>query len=159
MSMITLYVPLSAEEAGALLAEPAGVDDLVEALMDDPERAYEIDKAWHGIHFVLTGSAEPVDGPVGDVVLGGREVGDDMGYGPARVLSPDQVKRASQVLRAIDEGAFSRRYNAEALRAADVYPAIWDAEALDYLLEYYRGVREIFEEAASDGGGMLVALT
>src|SRR5262249_46865216 len=43
------------------------------------------------LHYLFTGSADEGDGPLADAILGGVEVGDDRGYGPARFLDPDEV--------------------------------------------------------------------
>jgi hypothetical protein len=159
MGMITVYVPLAGAEAHGLLLEPDDVDDQVFALLDDPDRAVDIDKSWHGLHYLLTGSADPVEGPLGNAILGGTEVGDDAGYGPARVLSPAEVAATAAALAALDEGALSRRYDQDAMGAAGVYPSIWDAEAVEYLLDHYATLRELFATAAEAGHGMLIALT
>ena len=55
----------------------------------DPDNRVDLDKAWHCIHFMLTGSTYDVTQPLGGAVLGGDGVGDDLGYGPARILDPD----------------------------------------------------------------------
>ncbi len=55
------------------------------------------------MHFVLTGSAaEQVDGPAGDVVFGGEEVGEDLGYGALRLLHPDAVLDVARWLETQD---------------------------------------------------------
>lgn len=56
----------------------------------------DIDKSWHAIHFVLSGEVWGFDedDPLSQVVLGGAPVNDDdMGYGPARLLEKDLVKK------------------------------------------------------------------
>lgn len=49
-----------------------------------------LEKSWHVLHYVLSGSAEVVTSPLSQALLGGREVGNDVGYGPARILEPRQ---------------------------------------------------------------------
>src|SRR5208283_579544 len=41
-----------------------------------------IDKAWHGVHYLLCGRAVPGSDLASQVVMGGTDVGDDLGYGP-----------------------------------------------------------------------------
>ncbi|NUR82053.1 MAG: DUF1877 family protein [Terrabacter sp.] len=50
----------------------------------------DLDKSWHGIHFLLTGTDWSAGdaGAAGGAILGGRPVGEDDGYGPARLLEP-----------------------------------------------------------------------
>ncbi len=54
----------------------------------------DIDKAWHGLHFIFTGSDWSGGFPEGFLVTCGKAVGDvDVGYGPARFLtSPKSSK-------------------------------------------------------------------
>ena len=50
-----------------------------------------IEKAWHGLHYLLCGEVEPGSRPLSQAILGGAEVGEDMGYGPARYFTLTQV--------------------------------------------------------------------
>ena len=54
MSMILTLNAVTADEIEALLAEPDTLDDVLGA---DPARTLSLEKAWHGLHFLLTGSA------------------------------------------------------------------------------------------------------
>jgi len=54
----------------------------------------------HGIHFLLTGTAWEGDFPLAFIVRGGREVG-DVGYGPARIFTSDEVQAIANALRPI----------------------------------------------------------
>jgi len=56
-----------------------------------PGHSISIDKAWHGLHYLLCGAPEPVAGPLGQAVFGGTDIGEDQGYGPARYFTPTQV--------------------------------------------------------------------
>lgn len=121
----------------------------------------DIDKAWHGLHFLLCGSAGPTDTALGTLVLGGEEVGEDLGYGPARLLTPEQVAAAAAALESQDEAALARRFDASAMDAAGVYPQGWTqagADALPWLLDTFRQVRAYFASARARGFGMLLAL-
>ena len=49
--------------------------------------SFSLEKAWHGVHWVLTGTVEPDGSLLGGAVLGGTEIGDDFsGYGHALSL-------------------------------------------------------------------------
>src|SRR5215831_2317265 len=79
-----------------------------------PARAsrLSLDKAWHGLHFLLCGQPEPTAGPLGSVILGGTEIGDDdLGYGPARYFEPSEVGEIAAALgRDGLEGELESRY-------------------------------------------------
>ena len=57
-----------------------------------------IEKAWHGVHYLLCGRAVPGTGLASQAVMGGTDVGDDLGYGPARYFTPDQVAAMAREL-------------------------------------------------------------
>src|SRR5690242_14594616 len=88
MSMISVLVFASDEEIRQLLAQPEGIEEFI-----DVERtSTDLDKAWHGIHWLLTGSSEGGEEPLCFLLAGGEQVGDvDVGYGPARALTSSQV--------------------------------------------------------------------
>lgn len=49
-----------------------------------------------------------------DVVLGGAPIGElDVGYGPARYLSPAEVKEVFEALNGLDWESLDDRYSAE----------------------------------------------
>src|SRR5262249_47562522 len=56
-----------------------------------PSQSVSIDKAWHGLHYLLCGAPEPAPGPLGQAVFGGTEIGEDQGYGPARYFTVPPV--------------------------------------------------------------------
>src|SRR5262249_15486346 len=58
-----------------------------------------IDKAWHGVHYLLCGKVEPDGNLASQAILGGDEIGDDEhSYGPARCFAPDEVAQLAAIL-------------------------------------------------------------
>jgi hypothetical protein len=85
MSMIGIFKLTGDEQVDALLKSPDSIIALLEEDAGSPDDL-DVDKAWHGIHFLLCGQAWESPFPLG-FILGGEEVGDvDVGYGPARVF-------------------------------------------------------------------------
>ena len=69
---------------------PPGQLDLVEG----EGQSIDLDKAWHGIHYLLAGTEWEGTGPAAFLLAGGKEVGDvDVGYGPARALSAAELQQ------------------------------------------------------------------
>jgi hypothetical protein len=63
----------------------------------------DLDKAWHTLHFLFTGSAWDGEFPHGFLVSCGRPVGDvDVGYGPARGFTSAEVAQISAYLGSLD---------------------------------------------------------
>lgn len=104
MSMIGNYRRLSEEDLDEILREP---ESILNALYPEDSEIpdgsqLDIDKAWHLIHYLLTG--EPCEGsePLCNAVLGGAEIGEeDVGYGPARYLSSTEVNAVATALASI----------------------------------------------------------
>jgi hypothetical protein len=93
MSMIGNLRLVSDEQLNELFADPDQVEDfLYESGEPSPDEEDDVDKAWQGLHFLLTGSAWNGEPPLNFLVSGGREIGDvDVGYGPARGFTSTEV--------------------------------------------------------------------
>jgi hypothetical protein len=157
MSMIGNFLQITPAQLQALVENPTSVQALL--YPDDGDRAesIDIDKAWHGIHFMLTGEAWGGSAPLANIVLGGTEIGGDVGYGPAHYLTPEELRAAAEAVRELPPDEFARRFDAEKLSANQIYPEIWDEgdETLDYLRHYYETLRAYYLDAAAKGNAML----
>jgi hypothetical protein len=121
----------------------------------------ELEKAWHGLHFVFTGRSDEAPPPLGYLLSGGEEVGEDLGYGAARLLNGAEVKAFRDALHAIDARAFDARFDVAALARHDVYPSIWD-EDRDELLEeyemYFEQLKSDLDRVVAAGEYLLIAI-
>jgi Domain of unknown function (DUF1877) len=158
------------QSKGGLLARLLGRGTPLESAPDlelTPEERLttDLDKAWHGIHYLLTGTAWEGDPPGNLLVTGGREVGDlDVGYGPARVLTSVETRASRDWLNNIEEDELRRRFNPEDMRAKEIYPDIWERDpeeddTLEYLVEYARTLRNFLNRAVDQGLGIVVYLS
>jgi len=129
----------------------------------DDDDTIDIDKAWNGLHFLFTGTAEGGEEPGCFLMCGGEEIGDE-DVGPARVLRPDQVSQFAAFLAELSEEELKRRYDPTRMTALDIYPRIWtrpeaDGEtALDYLLDAFKELREFVTATAAKGDSMIVSI-
>lgn len=124
-------------------------------------RELDLQKAWHGLHFLLTGVPEGGEPPTADAITGGREIPDRdgiMGYGPARYLTPEQVREVSTALQQVSEKNLAGRFNLDAAIAAKIY-AVRDPDDLKDLLFYFRQLKAYYKRAAAKGNGMLLYFT
>jgi Domain of unknown function (DUF1877) len=125
----------------------------------------DLDKAWHGIHYLLTGTAYEGDGPISYLLTGGEAVGDiDVGYGPARALTPAQVDDFHQALVNLTAEDLRARFNPAEMKALEIYPDIWDRDpaeddTLEYCLEYFKTLRNFVDMAASKQQALLIYLS
>jgi hypothetical protein len=123
----------------------------------------DLDKAWHGLHFLFTGTAWEGEEPACYLVQGGREIGDvDVGYGPARALLPEEVGRFAEYLHRLAPEELERRYDPERMTALQIYPEIWGDEAdaedsgIGYLLESFDRLRDFVARARDAGDGIVI---
>jgi hypothetical protein len=82
-----------------------------------------LDKDWHVVHYLLAGRADGVTDGVGMAVLGGEDLGEDLGYGPARLLDPTAVRAVAADFGRLPPAAILARWDRRAMERADVYSA------------------------------------
>jgi Domain of unknown function (DUF1877) len=158
VSMILTVNAVTPAEIEALLAEPDTLDDVLGA---DPARKLSLEKAWHGLHFLLTGSANAKTGPEAVLLSGGEPFGEDLGYGPARLLRPVAVHALSANLSAISDDQLWGRYDAIRMTAEGVYPCIWDEDEADLreeYLGYYHALKDIVGRASQANDGLVIVM-
>ncbi len=163
MSMIGNFLAITQEQLDRLLADPDSVPDFLYPEDGDasPAGLMDVDKAWHGIHFLLTGSQWEGTPPWSLAILGGVPIGPDVGYGPARYLVPDQAREVAQALAGLPRNELAKRYSPKAMQEAEIYPEIWENDeddGLDYVLSYYESVVRYYLEAAEKNQAMLLFL-
>ena len=113
----------------------------------------DIDKAWHGIHWLLTGSGGPTTAAESDVIFGGEPFGEDLGFGPARLLSIEGADRVAKVLGSVDTESLRVRMDPAAMQRAKIYPRIWDEDDVldEYLLPALQHLLSFYDAAAKAG--------
>lgn len=158
-SMIWRAVAVSPPQFEQIKKNP---EALARALFSEGTQAISLDKDRHGIHFLLTGTAWDAKGAAGQAILGGKEFGGDLGYGPARVLSEAQVKAISSALSKISGESLAARFDPDAMTKADVYPTIvWKrdgAQALTSLTSSYGALASFYRRAAEKGLLVVIAM-
>lgn len=84
-----------------------------------------LDKAWHGIHFLLTDSDWQGQWPLNFLLAAGEPVaGIDFGYGEARVYTAAQVREINTALQTVSKETFESHFNPEKMTAEAIYPNI-----------------------------------
>jgi hypothetical protein len=130
--------------------------------IDESAKPLDIDKSWHGIHFLLTGKSEGGERPLSLALLGGREVPDRNGvmdYGPAMKLTPEEVQEVARALQQVSADEFIGRYSAPAMQKNKIYSMGQNADDdREYLRHFYEKLVGFYGEAASAEQGMLVCV-
>lgn len=142
-------------DARAVLEDADRLDELLEA--EDDARSVDLDKAWHGIHWLLTGSVDPTLDAVSGAVLGGEPLGEDLGYGPPRLLSAADVSAVAAAMHEVAPDVLRARMDGPAMEAAGVYPSIWDEPDVfeTYLAPAFESLREFYAAAADAGEAVI----
>lgn len=122
----------------------------------------DLDKAWHGLHFLFTGASDGDDEPACYLLTGGEDVGEDEWGDPvARMLSPDKVRSFGGFLNGFDRESLTARFDPARMTELEIYPdAIWERDkrddALGYLLENFEALRAFVARAADSGDSVVV---
>ena len=160
MSMIAGLAPITPAQLEAVQADPDAATAFCHP-QDAAQRArnIDLDKAWHGIHFLLTGKAWDKGGQAqGLAILGGQDIGPDQGYGPARFVTPPQVADVAAALATLDDAELARRYDVQAMEQQQIYPGMWERdgdEGLEYLQHYFKHLQRFYADAAGRGDAVL----
>jgi hypothetical protein len=144
----------------------------LQAFLDDeedfsaPEGAkfleLDIGETWHGLQYLLTGTAWEGSAPLDFLVRGGEEVGDiPSDEGTARAFKPADVKKLSEALQGFSLDTLRRRFDPGKMQELDIYPGQWnepleDADPLDELISYFAELRKFVSQVAQRGHAMLV---
>ncbi|MBC7921921.1 MAG: DUF1877 family protein, partial [Ferruginibacter sp.] len=115
MGIVANFLRVTQHELDEILNNSSILEDRIE-WPDDPA-LLNIDKAWAGILYLLTGynweEAEKTPLPLVRAILGERVVDEEqeMGYGPARYVAVAQVKEIDQELSAVSGEILSGRFD------------------------------------------------
>ena len=123
-----------------------------------------IDKAWHAIHFTLTGEVWEVseDEPISQAVLGGEPINDeDMGYGPMRLIPKELVPQIADALDEVDEAAFRKKFNLQDMVEKEIDPVMDEeneVQFFEYVWELFVELKKFYKDAAEKNYNVLTFL-
>ena len=123
---------------------------------------FDVDKAWQGIHFLLTGSDSGGEGPLAFILHGGREINEDLGYGAPHGFTSAEVKEIDAALRKVDEKALYEKADPAEFTKNDIYPEIWDTEdkedSIGYVTDNLRDLKKFISETAQANRALIAYL-
>ncbi len=146
-------------DIGRLLANPSEITRFLYGSAAENRERLVLNQAWHAIHFVLTGSRLGGEAPLNFLVAEGTPVGEvDVGYGPARVLTSQQVRELASALILIDPDEVARRVDLQRFDEEDIYPGNWQSNGYDasFVQSNYRDLRDFVMHAAQGGQGLIL---
>ena len=124
---------------------------------------FELNQAWHILHFLFSGSQAQGKWPAAFLVDGGEEIGPDQGYGPARLLAPELSRDIATFLNTQSFKTLAAAYVASEIEAAEIY---WQAapeprerqRQVEELWSVASELRTFFERTALAGSATLVSI-
>lgn len=165
MSMIMNLLRISKQELESYIDKP---DLFLENRVDDAY-SMDIDKAWGGILYLLTGKAFASGSPEDEVdslnrIFFSAQFFDediDVGYGPAHYLTPEQVAGIHRKIASLTEADLKAHYDPEAMsEEEELYPSLdWNEEDFEYLYSHFQVLKSFFATAASRGEAIVTFLS
>ena len=163
--MIMNLLRISKQELESYIDKP---DLFLENRVDDAY-SMDIDKAWGGILYLLTGKAFASGSPEDEVdslnrIFFSAQFFDedmDVGYGPAHYLTPEQVAGIHRKIASLTEADLKARYDTEAMNEEEkLYPSLdWNEEIFEYLYSHFQALQSFFATAASRGEAIVTFLS
>ena len=152
MSMIGYFLAVKPEQVDELVRDPASVATFVAEAVEDQDELgadfLDVDKSWHGIHFLLTGAVTGGEAPLAWSVFAPSTIGEDVGYGPARLLMPNEVADVSKALAPITADKLKRRCDWNVMNEREIYPQGWQRGDEDYIADNFNQLKKLYESAA-----------
>ena len=163
--MIMNLLRISKQELESYIDKP---DLFLENRVDDAY-SMDIDKAWGGILYLLTGKAFASGSPEDEVdslnrIFFSAQFFDedmDVGYGPAHYLTPEQVAGIHRKIASLTEADLKAHYDPEAMNEEEeLYPSLdWNEEDFEYLYFHFQALQSFFATAASRGEAIVTFLS
>jgi Domain of unknown function (DUF1877) len=168
MSMTGRFLLLEDTEIDDLLRAPEGIHELLDKRVYEVDKAadyVDVDKAWHALHFFLTGTAWEGEPPLNFIAVGGEYIGDeDVGYGPARALRSREVMALAKALTTIAARTLVDRYDGAKMESLEIYPGGWveydptRGEEFGYYSGAYEDLVALVQKGATSKRGLLIWL-
>lgn len=130
---------------------------------EDGNEDFDIDKAWHGIHFLLCDDSSGGGGDLGFIMDGGHYIGRiDVGYGPARAFKKSEIEQIYKIIECIQVDDLKRKCDKKKFKTNNIYPFIWDEpedECFGYLLSYFDKMKSFLKRTLDADKGILVYIS
>ncbi|PKP93684.1 MAG: DUF1877 domain-containing protein [Alphaproteobacteria bacterium HGW-Alphaproteobacteria-16] len=164
MSMVVYLRRATADEVANLVANPGAVHETIFSESADG-RLVDFDKAWHALHFMLTGDAGKTEHPLSVLVATDEDLigTDENGFGGYWQFDPVRIRAFADALAAISDDELAQRYNPAAMVTEYVYLAdLFEEEgeeALSYVMQGVPALRRFADEAVRDNNYVLGILS
>jgi Domain of unknown function (DUF1877) len=163
MGMVAMFKMITPTELKEIRRNPVYLEDLLlpEDVPDPFAGQIDLEKSWHSLHFMLTGTLKPDGTALGDALMGGEEVGRErcFGYDRPRLIDFDRVQEINRALSGLD---FEQLYSAVDLQSpllAKVYLGQNLEDDKEYLAHYFELLVALYRTAAESKSAIVAYLT
>ncbi|WP_374579914.1 YfbM family protein [Pseudoduganella sp.] len=157
----SLAYAITAAPEARIKAAGASKEKLSELLLRGQDDHVQLDKLWHGLEWLL---GRHCGATACQIIMGGRKVGPDLGYGPAFYYTAEEVKRIARQLAAIDPAQLAAHFDATAMDKASIYPSDWverersGTAPARLLQDAFVRLRDFFQRSADAGHAVAYVL-
>lgn len=124
---------------------------------------FELNQAWHILHFLFSGTNAESPWPGGFLISGGEEIGPDQGYGPIRLFDSELSRAVAGFLDTQSFKMLDSAYVASEIEATEIYWKVSSehTERQRQLEELWSMVKELqtfFEHTVRAGNATLLSI-
>jgi hypothetical protein len=136
------------------------------AVLGSIEQALDLEKSWHILHYLFTGDIDDSSVP-GSALLTGEPLGEDLGYGPARLHGVRETRDFGHFLENLDLARLQARMNVREMTRLGVYSMPMglnsdtehESELHAEVAFYFPTLRNYVAKASESGDGLLIWLS
>jgi Domain of unknown function (DUF1877) len=123
----------------------------------------DMDKMWHGVHYLLTGTAWEGQPPLNFLLGGGREIQDiEVGQAPVLTHTSAETRAIAAALAQVSDEELRARYDPAEMMRLEIYPEVWGRTpdvGQDSLFDSITALRELLGIVVGRGYGLMVTIT
>jgi hypothetical protein len=127
----------------------------------------DLEKTWHGLHFLFTGTAWEGSEPACYLIRGGEALGDadELGYSVLQAVRPAETRAFSAFLASLTRQDLERRFDAGRMMTLEIYPETWARKSSDRhselgcLLDSFDDLQTFVGDTARAGDGLVGYVT
>ena len=155
MSMTANLLKISKQKLAEVQSDPSLINAMVMDVIEenvDADEYLDLYKSWNAIH-VLLEDGEP--GAESNAVMGGTPVGEDLGYGPARLLDDQEVAKISADLAKVSQSDFEGRFDVDKMKDVYSFHAEDADEEWSMISDLFKELKKFYAAAAEQSCGMI----
>lgn len=99
---------------------------------------------------------------MGFILSGGKELGDDVGYGPVRAFRSAETAALFDKLKNISTEGLRENYDPAEMTKIDIYPSIWDEEGeenFEYISQNFDLMKAFIKHCVDHKLGFLIYIS